>query len=291
VGSVIGSTGIFNDGNSDFPTTNNNTSIAILLSGFNGATGATGASLTENWRFGGDPNTNGYWGIDNSSYTGNLPYSASFKVNKINSYGNDVSSSWIIILIGLIATDPNVILSIADTFGHSLIFKPNSVGIVDDKYWNINGLVTSQTSIFNVIPLTPTYNNTAVTIILPGPAGAINFSGPWDYTITYNQNDLVSDNGSIYYWLSPTPSNSLNPPSLTPGDWGSLSLPGATGADGINGLTGATGATGTNFTESWIFDGFGTIDGSMGVINAAYTGSFPYLGNVFLSQKIVMEMM
>jgi len=78
-----------------------------------------------------------------------------------------------------------------------------------------------------------------------GATGTILFAGAWDINATYNQNDLVSDNGSMYYWLSSTSGNSASSPSTDLISWGTISLPGPTGAAGETGATGETGPTGT----------------------------------------------
>jgi hypothetical protein len=81
-----------------------------------------------------------------------------------------------------------------------------------------------------------------------GVTGTILFAGSWDINATYNQNDLVSDNGSMYYWLSSTSGNSGSSPSNDPVNWGSIALPGPTGATGETGPSGTfsfSGPTGT----------------------------------------------
>ena len=107
-----------------------------------------------------------------------------------------------------------------------------------------------------------------------GVTGTILFAGSWDINATYNQNDLVSDNGSMYYWLSSTSGNSGSSPSNDPVNWGSIALPGPTGATGetgpsgtfsFSGLTGTvlfydgSAVTGTNLTYSDFIQGVTSI--------------------------------
>lgn len=78
-----------------------------------------------------------------------------------------------------------------------------------------------------------------------GPAGAdgntFDFEGVWQVGTTYSTNDVVQHEGSSYIALRETVGDE---PDLSPSDWASIALAGATGAQGIQGPQGDTGATG-----------------------------------------------
>lgn len=79
-----------------------------------------------------------------------------------------------------------------------------------------------------------------------GPAGAtgvsINWTGPYDNTVTYNLNDAVSYNGSAYIAIGTTLAHLPTDPTY----WDLMASMGNTGATGAVGNTGAVGASGTN---------------------------------------------
>ena len=64
----------------------------------------------------------------------------------------------------------------------------------------------------------------------------------WDPLSTYDQYDIVSYQGNLYYWISSTAGNSVNNPSIATTQW-QLST-GAGGTIGATGATGPIGATG-----------------------------------------------
>ena len=72
----------------------------------------------------------------------------------------------------------------------------------------------------------------------------------WDPLSTYNQYDIVSYEGNLYYWISSTAGNSLTNPATATSEWqlstGAGTGDGATGATGIQGASGATGVQGAS---------------------------------------------
>ena len=105
-----------------------------------------------------------------------------------------------------------------------------------------------------------------------GPAGtAVGFAEWQPGPATYNQYNIVSYEGILYYWIGPDVGNSGSPPPIDPIRWelvvGGIGATGA--ASTVAGATGLSGATGVGLTGA---TGISDVPGATGLSGASGIG-------------------